>query len=44
MKVMVTRFVKCAEADNVVMEYVSASDDVDGKAMVVEGEWMSSIT
>ena len=26
------------------MEGVSADDDVDGKAMVVEGEWMSSIT
>ena len=23
---------------------VSADDDVDGKTMVVEGEWMSSIT
>ena len=28
----------------VMMEDVSANDDVDGKAMVVEGEWMCSNT
>ena len=42
---MVVRFVKCAGQIMlivVMMEYVSTNDDVDGKTMVGEGEWVCS--